>query len=148
MISPPRDIFRPGFVSSTSFGAMDPITAALDFTSSIVGAVTGKTSSRQEQINAAVAQNPCAQRVQAQIAALGPKPIVAITKKQRDEKAKRENLEAQLSRLLANPSLCPELKGSPDPLQPESNTGMYVVGGVVLTAAAVALLLRKKGKKS
>lgn len=153
MITPPRDIFRPSFVSTSSFGAIDPVTAALDFTSSLIDAVTGKASTRSSTVAAAAAQNPCAQRVQAQISLLGPKPVLAITKKQKDEKAKRQSLEAQLNRLLANPLLCPEVAAMQNPPPPVvAPTGpsplTYLVGAVVLTSVigGTVVLLRRKRK--
>jgi lipopolysaccharide export LptBFGC system permease protein LptF len=90
--------------------------------------------------------------VQAQIAALGSKPLVALTAKQREEKAKREALQAQLDRLLANPMLCPEVAAAANPPPPvvtqQSNTGYYLAGGVALTAAAVvAVALLRRSKK-
>jgi len=160
MIDPLARYQRP----APSYGAADPasaiaeaVSAVFEFGTSVAAGVIGAKQTRDQQVAEVAKVNPCVARVQAKLATLGAKPVLYLTEKQKQERAIRAKLEAELRRLLSDPMACPEVVANKAAQEAQAaanaraTTAYYTLGGVGLVGAAVVLAVvasRRKGKKA
>lgn len=138
--------------------ALDPLSAVtgaigavFSTAAEVAKGIVGAKQTRDAQIAAVAAVNPCVARVQAQIATLGPKPVWYVTEQQKKERDLRRKYEDRLRALLANPMLCPEVaaneaaRNAQEAANAQAAMGYYTIGAVgILGAGALIYLARRK----
>lgn len=151
------------------------IGAIAGVTKSIIDAKAAAKAEEEAAITAAGADNPCIQRTQAALKALGARPVIALSERARNEKIQYDELTLELQRLLKDPMACPEVRESiratqeaarltasqvaeaealakaQQQAQMQAVQQMFIIGGVgavgVLGLVAILMVTKKPKKK-